>query len=131
MNPRPTESELQILQVLWERGPATVRQVNDVLNLTRETGYTTTLKQMQRMNSDKGLIRRVGQGTPHQFEAVMKEEEIQANLFSRLMNTAFKGSAMDLVMHALGQAKTDADEIAELEAWLAQQKNKTQDGNDE
>ena len=117
----PSEAELEILQVLWEAAPRTVREIHEILIVSKKVGYTTTLKQMQRM-TEKGLIQRVGSGSPHLFEAIAQESEVQGKLFRRLLNTAFKGSAMELVMHALGEAKSNPDEIAELEAWLAQQK---------
>lgn len=122
----PSEAELEILQVLWEKQPRTVREIHEQLSQQKQVGYTTTLKQIQRM-TDKGLVIRVGQDSPHQFRAIAREEEVQRSMFQRLMNTAFKGSAMDLVLHALGNADTDATEIAELEAWLAQQKEKNDD----
>jgi BlaI family penicillinase repressor len=120
----PSEAELEILQVLWENQPCSVREVHEPLSQHKKVGYTTTLKQMQRM-TDKGLIQRVGEGSPHQYEALVRENEVQNNLFRRLLNTAFKGSAMELVMHALGETQTNPDEIAELEAWLEQQKKQS------
>jgi len=118
----PSEAELEILQTLWEIEPATVRQVHEHLQSRKKVGYTTTLKQMQRM-TDKEFVEKLAQQSPHQFKAIVRESEVQNNMFKRLLDTAFKGSAMQLVMHALGEAKTDPKEIAQLEAWLQQQKD--------
>lgn len=118
----PSEAELEILQTLWEIEPASVRQVHEYLQSHKQVGYTTTLKQMQRM-TEKGMLLKQDESTPHQFKAIVRESEVQKTMFKRLLNTAFKGSAMQLVMHALGEAKTDPEEIAQLEAWLQQQKD--------
>ncbi|MEM6347715.1 MAG: BlaI/MecI/CopY family transcriptional regulator [Bacteroidota bacterium] len=120
----PSEAELEILQVLWEIEPATVRQVHERLQSKRKVGYTTTLKQMQRMTeAPKNMLLKLDESTPHQFKAIVRESEVQKTMFKRLLDTAFKGSAMQLVMHALGEAKTDPEEIAQLEAWLQKQKD--------
>ncbi|MFK7920520.1 MAG: BlaI/MecI/CopY family transcriptional regulator [Bacteroidia bacterium] len=118
----PSEAELEILQTLWEIEPASVRQVHEHLQSQKQVGYTTTLKQMQRM-TEKGMLLKLAESTPHQFKAIVRESEVQKTMFKRLLNTAFKGSAMQLVMHALGETKTDPKEIAQLEAWLQQQKD--------
>ena len=118
---QPTDGELEVLQVLWEIEPATVRDVHEVLIQHKEIGYTTTLKQMQRL-LDKKLVKRNTRGKVHTYRS-LKKAEIQANLFDRLVNTAFGGSAMKLVMHALGQGKAKPEEIEALEKWLDQQKN--------
>ncbi|MEL7534615.1 MAG: BlaI/MecI/CopY family transcriptional regulator [Bacteroidota bacterium] len=118
----PSEAELEILQVLWEIEPASVRQVHEQLQTRKQVGYTTTLKQIQRM-TDKNMVEKLAQQSPHQFKAIVRESEVQKTMFKRLLNTAFKGSAMQLVMHALGEAQTDPEEIAQLEAWLQKQKD--------
>ncbi len=117
---QPTESELEILQVLWEQGQATVREVHEALNEKRETelGYTTTLKQMQRMYEDKKVLGRRGSGRSHRYYAAIQEDDIQQQLFDRLLDTAFKGSAMDMVMHALGHEQVSETELDELQQWL-------------
>lgn len=114
--PRPTESELEILQILWEYGPSSVRFVNDQLNEKREVGYTTTLKLMQIM-IEKGLVIRNTDQRSHIYEASVKEEETQKRLLDELTDGAFRGSAMKLVVQALGNAsasKEELDEIKEL-----------------
>lgn len=121
---QPTESELEILQFLWEKGTATVREVNEALNENRDTplGYTTTLKQMQRMYEEKKVLSRTGKGRSHQYHAAIQEDDIQQQLFDRLLDTAFKGSAMDMVMHALGHEQVSESELDELQQWLDSKK---------
>lgn len=119
--PRPTEAELEILQVLWVKGAATVRAVNDVLNerQEREVGYTTTLKLMQIM-LDKGLLRRNTDNRTHVYEAVVTEDDVQRRLLRRFVNTAFRGSATQLVMQALGQHRASEEELAEIKRLIEQ-----------
>lgn len=119
---QPTEPELEILQVLWEHQPTTVRFVHEQLVQQREVGYTTILKQMQRM-SEKGMITRVKEGKQHLYSASFSETQIQQSLYDKLVKTAFKGSPMQLVMHALGKNETSKQELDELQQWLNQQKN--------
>ena len=123
---QPSEAELDILNIIWQRQPVTVRAVHEILIETKKVGYTTTLKQIQRM-TDKGMIERVGTGKAHQYQAIVKEEKVKENLFQKLVNTAFKGSALKLVMHALGNSKTSKDEIEALEQFI---KNKKTENND-
>ena len=121
---QPTESELEILQVLWEKGKASVREVHETLSQKRETAirYTTTLKQMQRMYEDKKVLGRTGLGRSHVYHAAIQENDIQQQLFDRLLDTAFKGSAMDMVMHALGHENVSESELDELQQWLETKK---------
>lgn len=118
---KPSEAELGILQVLWIHEPATVRVVHEELCKQKVVGYTTTLKQMQRM-LNKQMIERTESGNTHLYKAVLKEEQVQKTLFKRFLNTAFKGSAMKLVMHALGQADTSMEELEALEKMLKEKK---------
>ena len=110
---KPTESELDILSVLWENGPSTVRFVNDQISLKKLAGYTTTLKLMQIMH-DKGMVDRVQDGRTHIYSAVAKQEEMQVRLLDRLLETAFSGSASKLVMQALGNHRTSEKELREI-----------------
>lgn len=110
---KPTESELEILQVLWEKGPGTVRQVNEELNKKRTVGYTTSLKLMQIMTT-KGLLNRNTEQKTHIYHPAIKREEIQQQLLDRLLNTAFGGSAQKLVMQALGNHKASKSELEEI-----------------
>lgn len=116
---KPTEKELEILQVLWSHGPTTVRVVNDHLGTGREIGYTTTLKLMQIM-FDKGLVSRRKDGKTHIYSAEISEERAQNQLIDRLLDTAFKGSAMRLVMQALGHKKTSKEELEEIRKYIDQ-----------
>ncbi|MCU0449691.1 MAG: BlaI/MecI/CopY family transcriptional regulator [Bernardetiaceae bacterium] len=118
--PKPTEAELEILQVLWQRGPCTVREVNDVLNQQprpKEMGYTTTLKLMQIMH-EKGLLARDENARTHVYQAVAPETDTQGQLLDRFVNTVFKGSALKLVMQALGKQRTSADELKEIRRFI-------------
>jgi predicted transcriptional regulator len=116
MPPRPTDAELAILRVLWTRGPSTVRQVLDALNEERPTGYTTALKLLQIM-TDKQLVARDESDRTHVYEARFSEAETQRQLVDDLLDRAFGGSAMQLVMRALDgreTSKADLDEIRRL-----------------
>ena len=114
--PEPTRAELEILQVLWEFGPATVRFVNDKLNEQRDVNYTSTLKQMQIM-ADKGILKRDESQMKHIYIPVEAEQKTKDQLLNRFVNTVYKGSASSLVMQVLGNAETskeDLDSIKEL-----------------
>jgi predicted transcriptional regulator len=115
--PKPTESELEILRVIWENGSSTVRRVNDTLSRQRRVGYTTTLKIMQIM-ADKGLLKRDTSGKTHFYKAASSQQKTQQQLIDKLMTTAFGGSAMKLVMQALGNKKSTKKEIDEIRAFL-------------
>jgi BlaI family transcriptional regulator, penicillinase repressor len=107
--PRPTDAELAILRVLWDRGASTVRQVHEALADTRDTGYTTTLKLMQIM-ADKGLVTRNETARTHVYSANAGQEQTQRQLVQDLVDRAFGGSAAQLVLRALGaDAATDAE----------------------
>lgn len=117
--PQPTEAELEILTVLWEQGPATVREVNDKLNEQRskEMGYTTTLKLLQIM-FEKGLVTRNADARTHIYSAAMAQMDVQRNMLQRLVDTAFQGSAMQMVMQALGDHDASAEELQEIKALI-------------
>ena len=110
---KPTEAELEVLTVLWEEGPSTVRQVNDVLNRKKKVGYTTTLKIMQIMLGKGMLERKVVKGK-HIYEACNDEQEIQSLLLERMVQSAFRGSASKLVLQALGNQKTSREELEQI-----------------
>ena len=115
--PKPTESELEILQILWQNGPSSVRFVNEQLNRKREVGYTTTLKLMQIMY-EKGLALRNTDSRSHIYKANVREDETQQRLLGELMDGAFRGSALKLVMQALGNAKASPEELDEIKALI-------------
>ena len=120
---KPTEAELEILHILWANGANSVRFVNEKLCENREVGYTTTLKMMQMMY-DKGLLNRDDSTRSHVYEAIYKQEETQQKLLDQFVNTAFKGSAMQLVMQALGNHNATDEELAEIKALIKQIENK-------
>ena len=119
--PKPTDGELGILRVLWERGPSTVRQVLEELNRTQpeESGYTTVLKLLQIM-TEKGLVRRDEAERSHVYEAARAEEETQQQLVRHLLDRAFGGAAHKLVMQALAAQPAAAGELAEIRRLLDQ-----------
>ncbi len=119
----PTESELEILQVLWAHEPASVRLVHEQVNRKREVGYTTVLKQLQRLY-EKGVVERELQGKTHYYRALPQQAEVQKNLFRRFVDNVYQGSAMKLVMQALGQGQTSPEELEELQRWIESQKKK-------
>ncbi|HKP12229.1 MAG TPA: BlaI/MecI/CopY family transcriptional regulator, partial [Blastocatellia bacterium] len=110
---RPTDAELEILRVLWQRGASTVREVQEALNEAKATGYTTVLKLMQIM-TDKGLVRRDERQRAHVYEAQLAQEQTQRQLVSDLVERVFGGSASSLVMQALASKKTSASELSEI-----------------
>jgi len=110
---KPTESEVEILQILWEHGPQNVRFINEKLNEQREVGYTTTLKIMQLM-LEKGLLERDASSRTHIYKAKVSEQKVQGQLLNKFVNTAFRGSAIKMVMSALGNHKPSDEELDEI-----------------
>ena len=121
--PKPTEAELEILQVLWQYGPCPVRLVNEKLSEGREVGYTTTLKLMQIM-VEKGLARRNTENRIHIYEAAVSEADTQRQLLDKFVDSTFRGSAMKLVMQALGQHRASEEELAEIKALIQRMEKK-------
>ena len=121
--PQPTEAELEILQVLWQHGPTTVREVHDRLSDLRDTGYTTTLKNMQNM-VQKRLLLRDDAPRSHVYVAAIRQEDTQRMLLDRFLDTAFGGSASQLVMQALGHQKTTPEELQQIKALIDHLENK-------
>jgi predicted transcriptional regulator len=115
--PRPTDAELAILGVLWDRGPSTVRQVHEALAESRETGYTTTLKLMQIM-AEKRLVTRDESARTHVYAARVPQDETQRQLVTDLMERAFGGSAAALVLQALSAQPASADELCEIQRLI-------------
>ena len=111
--PRPTDAELTILRVLWDRGPSTVRQVNETLSESRATGYTTTLKLMQIM-AEKGLVTRDETDRTHLYRARLAQDRTQQQLVADLMQRAFGGSASALVMQALSAQPVSPEELEDI-----------------
>jgi BlaI family penicillinase repressor len=115
--PRPTDSELEILCVLWQRGASTVREVHDALVKNKPMGYTTVLKLMQIM-TDKGLVRRDEHQRAHVYRARVPQQETQQQMVRDLLRRAFDDSAAQLVMQALASKKTSPQELAEIRQLL-------------
>lgn len=114
---KPTETELEILQILWEYGPQTVRFVNEKQNEIKEVGYTTTLKIMQIM-ADKNFIVADKTNRSHIYQALLPEEATQKQLLNKFLDTTFRGSAMKLVMQALGNHRTSEEELNQIRNLL-------------
>lgn len=117
--PRPTDAELAILRVLWERGPSTVRQVFEALSLERDLGYTTALKMLQIMH-EKGLVQRDDSDRTHVFTASQTQIQTQRTLLDDLLDKAFGGSSMSLVLQALATRKASREDLAEIRKMLDQ-----------
>ena len=115
--PKPTDAELAILRVLWQRGPSTVRDVWEQLNPKQHTGYTTVLKTMQIM-SEKGLLARDETDRSHVYRAARSEAQTQRQVVGHLLERLFSGSAPKLVMQALAAKKATAAELAEIRKLL-------------
>lgn len=117
--PKPTDSELEILQILWQNGASTVKTVNEKLNEKKETGYTTTLKMLQIMY-EKNLVERNDSERSHVYSAAIEQKEIQKVIVDKIMETAFSGSAANLVMQALGNSKPSKEELKKIKELLNQ-----------
>ena len=117
--PRPTDSELEILRILWENGASTVKTVNEKLNEKKESGYTTTLKMLQIMYEKKLVVRDENERS-HVYKAAIKQDEIQKVLLDKLLTTAFSGSAANLVMQALGNSQPSKEELKKIKELLNQ-----------
>ena len=115
--PRPTDAELEILKVLWRRGPSTVRDVFETLGESKTTGYTTVLKLMQIM-AEKGLVKRDESERAHRYEPAAPEDETQRRLVGDLLRKAFDGSAKKLVLQALSAERASAEELSEIRSLL-------------
>jgi len=114
---QPTKAELELLRVLWDRGPSTVRDIHEALSGEKETGYTTTLKILQRI-TDKALVRRDASQRSHVYEAALQAEQTQRQLVRDLLHHAFGGSPGKLVVQALSEENASAEELAEIRRML-------------
>lgn len=120
---KPTESELEILQILWDKGEGTVREVHEILEKTKPVGYTSTLKLMQIMHEKKLLARDTSERT-HIYRPLANKEKTQQQMVKKMIDNVFNGSAANLVMQALGHHKADAQEIEQIQQYLKKLKNK-------
>lgn len=114
---KPTESELEILRVLWDKGTATVREVHEVLSEHKDAGYTTTLKLMQIM-FEKGIVKRDDSSKTHIYRANVSRESTQQQLVGKMINSLFGGSSSQLVMQALGNQTPNKEELDEIQKML-------------
>jgi predicted transcriptional regulator len=119
---KPTESELEILQVLWARKLASVREVHEEMAKSKDVGYTTTLKLMQIMH-EKGLVKRDDSSKSHIYQAIVSKEKTQKHLLGKMINTLFGGSPTELVIQALGAHKASPEELEEIQQLLNNLKN--------
>lgn len=115
--PKPTEAELELLRILWENEPATVREIHDALNKERAAGYTTTLKMLQIMTG-KGLVVRDEANRAHVYRASISQDEMQSKILRDLSMRLFAGSAAQLAMHALAMEPASAQELEEIRALI-------------
>ena len=118
---KPTESELEILQVLWNEKSATVRTVHEALSKTKESGYTTTLKLMQIM-FEKGLVSRNDSSKTHIYQPAVTREKTQKQFLNKMINTLFAGSSADLVLQALGGHNASDEELEKIQELINQLK---------
>jgi BlaI family transcriptional regulator, penicillinase repressor len=120
--PRPTEAELELLQILWQKEPATVREIHDALNHEKTSGYTTVLKLLQIMTT-KGLVVRDEANRAHVYRAAFTQDAMQSRLLKDLSNRLFAGSAAQLALHALSMEQASDDELAEIRALLERKRS--------
>ena len=120
--PRPTEAELELLQILWLKQPATVREIHDALNQEKLSGYTTVLKLLQIMTA-KGLVVRNEANRAHVYRATFTQDAMQSRLLKDLSNRLFSGSAAQLALHALSMEPASENELAEIRALIERRRN--------
>jgi len=115
--PRPTESELELLRILWDKAPATVREIFDALNMERPSGYTTVLKLLQIMTA-KGLVVRDEANRAHVYRSAISQDAMQSKILKDLSVRLFSGSAAQLALHALAMEPASDTELEEIRALL-------------
>ncbi len=117
---QPSEAELEILNVIWELEPVTVRDIHERITRTREVGYTTVLKQIQRL-TEKGVLEKEIREGSHYYTSTARQSEVKQQLVEKMLHAAFGGSALQMMMHALGNDKVSADELRAIKNWLDKQ----------
>ncbi|MCW3788835.1 BlaI/MecI/CopY family transcriptional regulator [Plebeiibacterium sediminum] len=120
----PTAAELEVLNILWKEEPLTVKEIHELISSSKNVGYTTTLKIMQKMTT-KGLLNRKANGKSHLYYATYKKDETRGRLLDRFIDSAFSGSASSLVMQLLGNKKTSKEELDEIKKVIEQMENET------
>ena len=119
-SPSPSAAESEILQIIWEEQPCTVKTIHERIHEIRPVGYTTVLKQIQRMHAKQLVEREPGPGKSFLYSATRPASEIRSRLVDRLVRTVFGNSTNDLVMHALGRKEVSSEEIDAIKAFIAQ-----------
>lgn len=119
---KPSDAELEILQILWEVKEARVKDIFEKLNQEREVGYTTVLKTMQIMH-EKGVLEREAQGKSHIYRTNLKKEEIQEKFLDKILNKVYHGSAFNLVMSALGNYNASSQELEQIKELIKKQES--------
>ena len=114
---KPTEKELEILQILWESGPVAVKDVHEAMGADEQNGYTTILKLMHIMH-EKGLVARQKSGKLHLYEALASRDDTRQFMLDKMIRSVFQGSAMQMVMSALGNTKSSKAELSEIKRYL-------------
>ena len=117
MTIKPTESEMEILQILWDKKSCTVREVHEILEKNKDAGYTTTLKLMQIMH-EKGLVERDTSAKTHNYKASVSQQKTEQHLLRKMIDNVFNGSASRMVMQALGSHEASPDEIESIKKYL-------------
>ncbi len=120
----PTSAELEILNILWKKEPLTVKDIHELICISKDVGYTTTLKIMQKMTT-KGLLRREPNGKSHLYYSNYEKNETRGRLLDKFVESAFGGSASSLVMQLLGNQKTSKEELEEIKKIITQMENKS------
>jgi predicted transcriptional regulator len=117
---KPSDAELDILAILWQNGPSSVREVHEILNEQRDVVYTTTLKTMQVMadHPKKGYLKRDTSQKTHIYEAAIQPEMIREDMVDKVVNTVFAGSPLKLVLHALGNKSTSAEDLDQIKKMI-------------
>jgi BlaI family penicillinase repressor len=126
--PKPTESELELLRILWDIEPATVREIHDALKKERPSGYTTTLKLLQIMTT-KGLVVRDEANRAHVYRAAITQDAMQSKILRDLSTRLFSGSAAQLAMHALAMGPASASELEEIRLLIESKRDRSESGS--
>jgi BlaI family penicillinase repressor len=119
--PKPTEGELELLRVLWVKGPSTVRELHEAVSQERALGYTTVLKLLQIM-TEKGLVQRKEVGRAHLYRTAVSQKETQSQILRYLSERLFSGSAAKLALHALAMEPANSDELKEIQKLIDQKR---------
>ncbi len=119
MDKRPTYAELEVLQILWSHGPSSVRFVNTELSKKRKVVYTTTLKMMQVMAEKKAFLKRDTSQRTHLYEAAISKDQVEQNMFDKILDSVFQGSSLKLVMKALGHENTSLEDLEAIKKIIS------------